>query len=120
VKLISIKIEANLPTWGNLSVITLDAPDHRLRGWKVCVRGPAVFLVSPPGWTATPTGGERPTTGPVTVIEVPRISCVMRWQDADSVDTAQKYDSPPMWTPEERKAQELAELEKATAPGAKK
>lgn len=118
-KLISIKIEANLPFGlGSLGNIVCDAPEHKLKGWKVDVRGPAVFLVSPPGWSPTPQPGERPTSGPVTVFEIPRIQCVMRWEGADSMDNAQKHATPPMYSPADRAAMEAAELDRATAPGA--
>lgn len=115
-KLISINIEANLPVLGSLGNQSCDNPGNRVRGWRICVRGPAVFLVSPPGWSPTPQAGERPTTGPITVVEVPRIHCIMRWEGVDAIDGAQKYDGQPMWTDAERKQQEQAELERATAP----
>jgi hypothetical protein len=81
-KLISIRIDESLPHLGTLGLINLAAaePLTKLHGWSVAVRGPAVFLVSPPGWDgATPYYQLKPT-GPVRVMEVPRAKCVLQWE----------------------------------------
>jgi hypothetical protein len=113
-KLVSLKIDTNLPDGlGSLGNIRCEAPDHKMRGWRVSVRGPAVFLISPPGWAADVPPPRRDPKGPSQVFEIARAACVLRWEgELGIVDNMQKYDGPPMHT-----LLEQAEmLERATAP----
>lgn len=113
-KLISIVVRDTLPHLGTLGHIACDRPPGNLRGWRVCVRGPSVFLVSPPGWTHGDSLATRKTDGPCRAFEVPRTSCTLIWEGEGLEVT--KYDSPPMMTPEER----AAEVELARAAAGKK
>ncbi len=119
-RLVSIKIEPNLPDGlGSLGNVVCDRPPPQLHGWRIMLRGPAVFLVSPPGWMPGLSPNAREKDGPSTVYEIPRISCVARWEGIEGIESVQKHDTPPMWTAEKRAemaAAEAAELERATAP----
>ncbi len=122
-RLVSIRIDTNFPDGvGNLSNIICDLPDHRVRGWRILLRGPAVFLVTPPGWKPGLPAPARDSAGPITVYEVPRSQCVIRWEGVDGIDNVAKHDTPPMCSAEERKMLEIAEIERmerATAPATK-
>lgn len=66
-------------------------------GWSVSIRGPAVFVVGPPGWTrGGPTTNRRSKGGPRLAFEFARTQCVEAWEIADDaeLDKIQKYDSP--------------------------
>lgn len=124
-KLLSIRINDNLGYGiGNVSDVNLDEPPPLLKYWRISVRGPAVFLVSPCGWN--PANATQPAVrkadGPVTVFEVPRTKCILRWEGVDSLEGAVKYDGPVMVPSDERRQiaereREERELERATAPG---
>lgn len=121
-RLISIKLEDNLPDGlGSLGNVVCDRPPNQLRGgWRFLLRGPAVFLVSPPGWAPGLSINQRDVKGPSTVYEIARTRCVLRWEGVDGIDGVAKHDTPPMMTAEEREAMEQAELEAKTAPGMKR
>ena len=96
IKLNSITLPS-LPILGSLGNVVCSDPGHKVRGWRVQVRGPAVFLVSPQGWVAgVPLATLKP--GPRRVYELPRAACVMQWDtdDVDAIDKLQRFDGPPM------------------------
>lgn len=113
-KLVSIQFPS-LPMFGNLGHVRVDAPPHQVRQWIVAIRGPAVFLVSPPGWTTVNQPiASLPVTGPRRIFEVARALCVEQWEGSvEEVDAVTKYTSEPMDVP---KVISDEELERATAP----
>ena len=114
IKLTAITLPS-LPVLGSLGVVTLADPNARMRGWHISIRGPAVCLVSPPGWALNRPLESLDKTGPRRVFELPRAMCVLQWEtnDPDEVDKLQRYDSPAMGVAEE------PDLEALTAPGGK-
>lgn len=119
-RLISCKLDVSLPDGlGSLGNVVCDRPAHNMRGWRILLRGPAVLLVSPPGWEPGVAPPMRKGTA-VAIYELPRSQCVLRWEGADGIDAIQKHDTPPMWTADERAAIEAAELERQTAPAVKR
>ena len=64
--------------------------EDSLRDWTASVRGPSVFLCSPPGWrpNAPPVGTER------AVFEIPRSQCGLAWEfaEGDGFDGVTKWD----------------------------
>jgi len=118
-RLIAIQLPSLPAGLGSPGNVRVDDPPHVLRGWKVRVRGPAVFLVSPAGWKKP---GDVLVTldakGPRRVFEVARGECCLQWEGDGEVDGLTKYDSEPMDRPKVV-AIDDAELEAMTAPKAK-
>ena len=116
IKLVAITLPPLPGTLGALSTVTCDNPNPKVKAWRVAVRGPAVFLVSPPGWVAGKALHEYDEKGPRRVIEVPRTECVLQWEtdDVAEVDKLQRFDAPAMGVAEEQ------DLEALTAPKVKK
>ena len=110
-KLLSIKLP-DLPILGSQSHFYCDKPNAPLKGWSVHVRGPVVFLVSPPGWMPGEPSARFDPKGPRRMVG-PLRDCVLFWEGGD-VDAAQKYDGEPMGMPVEVLSDE--EMERATAP----
>jgi len=117
-KLLSITLP-HMPLFGSPSNVNCDAPPANLKGFSIRVRGRAVFLVSPPGWTnekRLPSQhdpkGPRRMFGPFEA----GAECIMQW-DSDDIDAAAKYDGEPMGMPVEVLSDE--EMERATAPRGK-
>lgn len=112
-KLLSVKLP-DLPHFGSTGLTVCDNPPALLKGFAVCVRGRAVFLVSPAGWepgvpiTSRKANGPKRTFGPLD-------GCILHWEGAD-VDGVAKYDGQPMGVPVEVLSDE--DLERATAPKA--
>lgn len=96
-KITGFLIERNVHRLGHLGYVDMSQPADKLLGWKLSLRGPAVYLVSPPGWAPNKLRAhERDPKGPHLVIEVPRTDVVLYWEGDASVDALAKYDSPPM------------------------
>jgi len=96
-KLIGFTIDRNISRLGNLGTVDMAAPLDKLAGWSISLRGPAAYLISPPGWAPNKTRAhERPPKGPRLVVEVPRTDLVLYWEGDASVDALAKYDSGPM------------------------
>jgi hypothetical protein len=76
--------------------ILLDQPTDATLGWTVHIRGPAVFLLSPPGWRANVPRDLWDPKGERQAFEFPRSACCERWSvsGVDDLDKVQKYDSP--------------------------
>lgn len=114
-KLLSIKLP-DLPLFGSPSHFYCDSPPGNLRGFSIRVRGRAVFLIAPPGWTPEARlPSQRDPKGPRRMFgpfEAGK-ECVMQW-DSDDIDGAAKYDGEPMGVPAEVLSDE--EMERATAP----
>jgi hypothetical protein len=107
----------HLPVLGSLSNVQCASPPSNLKGWRVSIRGAALFLLSPPGWspgaqfvTFDPSGPRR-TFGPL-----PMAQCICHW-DGDNIEACAKYDGEPMGVPAAVLSDE--ELERATAPKGK-
>ena len=110
-RLVSVKVDVSLQDGlGNVGNIVIDRPDNRMQGWRIFVRGPAVLLVSPPGWSQGLARALWSGTA-VSIYEIDRRNCVLRWEGLDEIDSIQKYDSPEMWTTEDRARLEAAKLE---------
>lgn len=115
-RLISIQFPA-LPMFGNLGHVTIEDPSSKfeVRGFVVAIRGPAVFLVSPPGWTYRNQPIALLGSGPRRFFEVARADCIEQWEGLlEDVDAVTKYTSGPIGTVAEVLSEE--ELERATAP----
>lgn len=118
-RLIAIQLPSLPAGLGSPGNVRVDDPPHVLRGWKISVRGAAVFLISPAGWrkpgdvlvNLDPKGERR-------VFEIPRSDCVLQWEGDGAVDGLTKYDSESMDRPKVV-AIDDAELEAMTAPKAK-
>lgn len=87
----------------DLITIDCDNPSPPMRDWRIIVRGPSIFLISPPGWTtATQTRpADRDPKGPVVVHEVPRASVFLQWQSDDTdpnavIQATSKHETPPL------------------------
>ena len=104
----------DIPTLGNLGHITIADPPDKLRGWTVAVRGPAVFLISPRGWSPGKALAVCDRDGEQTAFEVPRSDCRFAWSDPKAVDVVAvaKWQGEPMTTSEDRR---LAAVAKAQA-----
>lgn len=93
---ITFKTAPNIPgvRAADLATIRLNNPGSQLLGWKVLLRGPSLFFVSPPGWKAP--GRHTEGTDLQTIHEVPRINTFLYWEGtADEIANVTKYDSPP-------------------------
>jgi len=92
---------------GDLSSLDLDNPAAPLRGWRLALRGPSVFLISPPGWTtATQTTPQnRNPNGPVVVHQIPAAEVFFHWEGpAADIDALlkgglSKFESQPFGPP---------------------
>jgi hypothetical protein len=115
-KLVSLTVPS-LPILGSLGNIVCADPNFKVRGFRVAIRGPAVFLVSPPGWVVGHPLASFDAKGPRRVIEVPRSECVLQFEcdDLESIDKLQRFDAPPMGVVED-----VEDLEALTAPKAMK
>lgn len=93
---ITFKTAPNIPgvRAADLATIRLNNPGSQLLGWKVLLRGPSLFFVSPPGWKAP--GRHTEGTDLQTIHEVPRINTFLYWEGTtDEIASVTKYDSPP-------------------------
>lgn len=92
---------------GDLSTLDLENPAAPLRGWRLALRGPHVFLISPPGWNArnqtTPTA--RDPKGPTVVHQIPATDVFLHWEgDAVEIESMlkgnfSKFESQPFGPP---------------------
>lgn len=107
-KLVSITFESapKLPGIrpGDLCTINCDRPDGAMRGWRVMIRGAAIFFVSPAGFQTNVSPMAWDKTKPPIVHEVPRANCYLQWSGPSSpadIDTLvkSKYDSEPLGEP---------------------
>ena len=110
---------------GSTQRLEVDRPFGAAGGWTISVRGPAVFLVTPPGWQHGLAEQLRKPSGPRTVYEVPRAGVHLDWEigpDEDALNVLEKlarHDSEILATPEVRAKLEAEALERETAPKAK-
>lgn len=87
--------------------ILCDNPASPLKDWRVFVRGPQIFFVSPPGWSADQSARSRDPLSPRTVFGPMAASDVyLEWQAETEVevlallDGKMKFESPPFgWRP---------------------
>lgn len=92
---------------GDLSTLDLDNPAAPLRGWRLALRGPSVFLISPPGWNPSnqTTPQSRNPNGPVIVHQIPAAEVFFHWEgSAADIDTMlktgmNKFESQPFGPP---------------------
>lgn len=86
---------------GDLSMLDCDNPGS-LTGWRIVLRGPAMFLISPPGWTSSENRAtKRDSKGPMTVYEIPRSGVFFQWavgsaEDMENVLKSGKWESEPL------------------------
>jgi hypothetical protein len=90
---------------GDLSSLDCDNPGV-LKDWRLVLRGPSVFLISPAGWGPSENRGtKRDPKGPVTMYEIPRVDVFLQWAAGDEADIEAvlkggRYDSEPLgWKP---------------------
>jgi hypothetical protein len=125
-RLTAITFLTNSPSGlGSTQRIDADKPFGTAVGWVIGVRGPAVFLVSPPGWVQGQPETQRKPDGPRKVLEIPRSDCHLDWSfshDEDvmaGLEKLARHDSEILATPEVRAKIEAEALERETAPKAK-
>lgn len=86
---------------GDLSTLDCANPGA-LEGWRIVLRGPAMFLVSPPGWTPNENRAtKRDPKGPHVVHEIPRSDVYFQWtadagEDVETVLKTGKWESEPL------------------------
>lgn len=75
------------------SCITLDEPGrHGLAGWTAHVRGPSVFIVSPPGWKLGVPREQWPVDGDRTLFDFPRSQVILQWRGKlEEMESVQKW-----------------------------
>lgn len=86
------------PPMHSMGVVTCDAPDARIEGWSLEIRGAAAFLVSPRGWKQGTTFRELTGKGELTVVgplPMQHVTCAWAGDDANIVDKLQRFTSPP-------------------------
>lgn len=91
---------------GHAHHLECDNPPEALRGWKVEVRGAAVLLISPPGWSHADKCASVYTddyeqkygksTKPRTICEVPRAQVYLHWLGDVDPKALGNYASQPM------------------------
>lgn len=89
---------------GDLGTIDCAAPASTLRGWRALVRGPMLFLVSPPGWAPGRNARDAAIapSDPCSIHQVPLNQCFLHWEGSDGdVDKVAKYTSEPFGPPPE-------------------
>lgn len=91
---------------GDLVTVECENPPEALKDWRVILRGPTLFLISPIGWCGKPRSQWDTKAGPVTVAEVPREHCCLQWTadneaDIETVLKGGRFDAqPPLgWKP---------------------
>lgn len=114
IKLVAISPPAIPGSLGALGIVVCADPTPKMRGWRVAIRGPAVFLISPCGWEPGKALPLLDKSGPRRIVEVPRSECVMQWEtdDVAEIEKLQRFDAPAMGVVEEAE-----DLEALTAPG---
>jgi hypothetical protein len=88
---------------GDLSTVDLENPHGALLGWRALIRGPMLFLVSPPGWTQTNQMRNADPSGPRRTVQSPISNCFFMW-DGDEADVSKAvavYTSDPFGPPPE-------------------
>lgn len=94
-KLISITPHHSItvPGFRSGAGLSVDLTDAKWAGWQLHARGPAIFLVSPPGWDR----GQQTQSSTRAVFELPRSACYCTWSfDAgDELDGVAKWSPPP-------------------------
>ena len=97
-------IGGQLHGFGRLDTIAVNNPLDRVRGWRAVVHGPAVFLVTPPGWGKDKAPNLWDPDGPRLAFEVPRSMCHLQWEiaaelGAHSVRDLSMFESEPFDRP---------------------
>jgi len=84
---------------GDMITIKCDEPSDAMKGWRAMLRGPALFLVSPPGWAPNDRAGAPGL--PCRVHEIARSQCYLHWEGPDNFDekSIAKYTSEPFGRP---------------------
>jgi hypothetical protein len=85
---------------GDIVTIECENPSGSMRGWRALLRGPSLFLVSPPGWNPRDQDRVGKFGDPTLIHEVPRATCYFHWIGEDKdVEKVAKFDSPPFGVP---------------------
>lgn len=82
---------------GDMSTITCETPVGSLMGWYAVLRGPSLFLISPPGWHQNEEirRSAKPDA-PRQIHEIPRLDCYLHWSgSADDNLLDNNYQSEP-------------------------
>lgn len=86
------------PPMHSMGVVTCDAPDARIEGWSLAIRGAAAFLVSPRGWKQGTSFRELTGKGEIVFvgpIPMTHVTCAWAGDDGEQVDKVQRFTSPP-------------------------
>lgn len=82
-KLLGFKLScAPLYKVGNINTVTIESTSVNpgvLHGWRLLLRGPTVYLVSPPGFTSGGKPHEFDAKGPRMVQSIPRSEVLLTW-----------------------------------------
>lgn len=86
---------------GDVSELDCENPAGALKDWRIFLRGPSVFLVSPPGWKNNERNArERDPKGPVIIHEISRSTACLHWSgdetEIEAVLRASKYETEPL------------------------
>ena len=83
---------------GDLVTIKCHEPANAMKGWRAILRGPALLLISPPGWMPGRPPHDWDPKGACTMHEVARSNCYLHWSgtEVDSEEILKgKFVSPP-------------------------
>lgn len=88
---------------GAMTTIDTEKPVGQMRGWRLVVRGAAVFLISPPGWEGGKTHLQWDRKGASVICEIPRSDVYFHWKghrDAlDAYAKSNRFESEPFGVP---------------------
>lgn len=93
-----------------------------MRGWRLLLRGPIAYLVSPPGWAREKQHPhEWDAKGPCIVHRLSSEDVIVRWSVSGEFDPDKlvRFDSDAFGLTEKAPAMSDEDLERATAPKAK-
>lgn len=82
---------------GDLVTVECDNPGA-LVDWRIVLRGPTLFLISPPGWCTKPRS-QWDAKGPIVIAQMPLEHCSIQWfaegeADIEAVLKGGRYDAP--------------------------
>lgn len=86
------------PPMHSMGVVTCDAPDARIEGWSLAIRGAKAFLVSPRGWTQGKNFRELDGKGEIVFvgpIPMQHVTCAWSGADPEGYDKVDRFTSPP-------------------------
>ena len=100
-KLISIVLPnaLSLPGLRGAGTMTITLAEPKWAGWSVQLRGPSLFIVSPPGWTMP---GQAAVGDARRAFELARSKCDLVWE----MEPSDKLDQTRDWSPPQDRSDE--------------